>query len=127
MYVQVAFWVAAEYGMLAAFSSKDLCSTIAASFKRQKLSPDLEAAALMALFKVSAKAAASAPALAPQLVPLLRQKEASRDITLSRLAAMTNTAVRYALSHFPAGCCVLVFHDSLTRADDTQNADRRTC
>ena len=63
---------------------------------RQRLSSEQEAAALTALFKIAAKAGPSAGALQGPLAGFLKARESSRGIQVARLAAFTQSAIRYA-------------------------------
>ena len=85
----------AEFGDRAEISAPDAAAAIAAATRRQKLSDELQAAALTALFKVTARAGAGDQApLEKALGALLKEWEPSRNVTLSRLAAITSAAVR---------------------------------
>lgn len=92
----MAFWVVAEYGEFANIPPVETAKAIVRVSARQRLSQEQEAAALTALFKVAAKAGASAGALQVPLAGFLKARESSRDIMVARLAAFTQSAIRYA-------------------------------
>jgi hypothetical protein len=96
--LQVAYGRQAEYREHVGVAVSEPASAIVDITKRQKLSTELQVAALMALFKLSACAAPTeSSALSTALQSLLQEKGQSRDIALARLAAMTSTALRCSL------------------------------
>lgn len=88
----------------------EAANAIVAVSKRQKLSIELQVAALMALFKIATRASpAECSVLSTALQRLLQEKEQSRDMGLARLAAMTLRTLRCSLSARAdcQRCCVI--------------------